>query len=142
MPLSWSVHENAPAHELETVDGGIDRFNRSVPALRDVRPLSVFARDEGGVVRGGAVGRTWGQCCELQQLWVEDMHRGQGVGSDLVKRFENEAARRGCTLVYLDTFTFQAPAFYEKLGYRVALQTRGYTDNIVKFTMHKTLIDA
>jgi GNAT superfamily N-acetyltransferase len=142
MPLSCTVDEPAAAHDLETVDGGIDRFNRSVPALRDVRALSVFAKDEARTVRGGAVGRTWGRCCELQQLWVDDAHRGQGVGSDLVARFEGEAARRGCTLVYLDTFTFQAPAFYGKLGYRVVLETRGYTGDIVKLTLHKTLAAA
>ena len=30
---------------------------------------------------------------------------------------EQEALRRGCHHAHLDTLDFQAPAFYEKLGY-------------------------
>ena len=53
--------------------------------------------------------------------------------------FEGAAAERGCTLVYLDTFTFQARPFYEKRGYMVVLQTEGFTQGIIKYTMHKRL---
>ena len=121
------------------MDDGIDGFNHREPELRQVRALHVFARDERGQVVAGAVGRTWGQCAELQQLWVQEADRHQGVGRHLMALFEADAAARGCRLVYLDTFSFQAPGFYEKLGYRCVLQTRGFTRGIVKFTMHKVL---
>jgi GNAT superfamily N-acetyltransferase len=55
-------------------------------------------------------------------------------------RFEAEARRRGCSLVYLDTFTFQAKPFYEKRGFTVALETAGFSNGIVKYTMHKRLL--
>ena len=57
----------------------------------------------------------------------------------MLTEFEKEAGARGCTLIYLDTFTFQAPGFYEKLGYSVALVTRGFAEDIQKFTLHKSL---
>ncbi len=34
-----------------------------------------------------------------------------------MKRAEEEARRRGCLYARLATSTFQAPGFYEKLGY-------------------------
>ena len=39
------------------------------------------SRARGGRVVGGAVGRWWGQCCELQQLWVEVSYRYRGIGT-------------------------------------------------------------
>jgi len=88
---------------------------------------------------GGAVGRTWGEAAELQQLWVAKDLRGRGVGARLLSLFEAAARQRGCRLVYLDTFTFQAPDFYLKQGYETACRFDGFPGGISKFVMRKTL---
>jgi len=82
-------------------------------------PLQFFVVDGGGVLLGGLTGRThslraW---LEIGTLWVEEDHRGRGIGKELVGRAEEEARRRGCLYARLSTNTFQAPGFYEKLGY-------------------------
>ena len=61
------------------------------------------------------------------------------MGSRLLRDFEARARTRGCWLVYLETFSFQAPAFYKAHGYAVAFEIRGYTQGMVKHTMTKTL---
>lgn len=137
--LLYSTQDDAARADVDIVDTGIGDFNDAQAALRDVRPLRVFARDREGRVIGGALGRSWGISCELQQLWVHPDRRGKGAGSELLRCFEARAAERGCTLVYLDTFSFQAPKFYAALGYRTVLETGGFTAGIVKHTMHKTL---
>ena len=137
--IQFECHERPAASDLSAVDAGIDQHNLAVDELHNVRRLAVFGRDRHGEVQGGAVGRTWGLCCELLQLWVAQDVRGQGVGSELMDGFEQDAIRRGCSLVYLETFTFQAPEFYQKRGYRIALETAGYANGIVKFTLHKPL---
>lgn len=86
---------------------------------------------------GGAVGRTWGRCCELLQLWVAAEHRAGGVGSRLMREFEGRARQRGCDVFYLTTLSYQAPEFYRKHGYDVLAQVSGYPQGIVKFLMHK-----
>lgn len=134
------VHAPAPVAATAVVDAGIGDFNAAAAAtLADVQPLHVIASDERAAVLGGAIGRTWGACCELQQLWVHGESRGQGLGSALMDAFELHARQRGCRLVYLDTFSFQAPAFYRARGYQDVLVTAGFTGGVVKFTMHKTL---
>ena len=86
---------------------------------------------------GGAVGRTWGRCCELQQLWVDAEHRKLGIASQLLRRFEARAASRGCDVFYLTTLSFQAPGFYRKHGYATLGEIRGYPQEIAKYLMIK-----
>lgn len=136
---SYGVTDAAAVADLHTVDAGLDAYNRAEPELAQVRALHVVARGAEGEVIGGAIGRTWGRNAELQQMWVHERERGRGVGAGLLQLFEHEAAARGCTLVYLTTFSFQAPAFYARLGYREVLAVTGYTGGITWHTMHKSL---
>jgi len=130
-----TVHDGLPHDEAEVVDAGLGSSNEAAAPLHEVRFLSCFARLPAGQVVGGAVGRTWGSCCELQQLWVEPAHRRQGIGARLVKAFERRAESRGCRTFYLETFSFQAPELYRSLGYEARLELRGFGSGIVKYTM-------
>jgi GNAT superfamily N-acetyltransferase len=95
----------------------------------DERPLAVVARDDAGTVVGGVSGWTWGATCELQHLWVEEAHRGAGLGRTLLDTAEAEAARRGCRQVVLFTHAAQAGpdgARYLRRGYELAGRVDDY----------------
>jgi ribosomal protein S18 acetylase RimI-like enzyme len=134
--VSISSHDSHPP-EAARVDAGLAEANDAAAPLHEVRPLSCFARDASGKVIGGAVGRWWGACCELQQLWVEPSSRHQGVGREIIRAFEAHARTHGCSSFYLETFNFQAPGLYESLGYRVAYTHAVYPHGIVKHIMVK-----
>ena len=92
-----------------------------------VRSLHVVAYDDddggaggGGTVVGGALGESQFKWMKVEYLAVRDDLRGRGVGRRLMEEVEAEARRRGCSYVFLDTMSYQAPEFYRKLGYRVA----------------------
>ena len=138
-PLLFTVHDDVPRDAADVVDAGLGAANEAAAPLHDVRPLCCFARLPSGGVIGGAVGRTWGSCCELQQLWVEASHRRQGTGKCLVEQFEARAQARGCRTFYLETFSFQAPGLYRSLGYEVRFELRGFSAGIVKYTMVREL---
>ena len=76
-------------------------------------------RDAGRVV-AGISGWTWGDCCELQSLWVEPGLRGRGLATRLLAAAEAEAAARGCSQTVHFTYAFQARALYEQNGYELA----------------------
>lgn len=134
-----TVHDEVPKAEGDLVDAGLGDFNARAAPLDQVRPLSAFARLPDGEVIGGAVGRTWGKCCELQQLFVHEAHRRQGLGAELVRAFEARARERGCTVFYLETFSFQAPSLYRSLGYETQAETHGFAPGISRHFMKKEL---
>ena len=135
----YEVHDGLPVEECAIVDKGLDEFNNQAAPLHEVQSLSCFVRNGLGQVVGGAIGRRWGELCELQQLWVEAGHRGSGLGMHLVQEFERHASLKGCKSFYLETLSFQAPEFYKKLGYRVAFARSGYPHGIGKYHMVKEL---
>jgi GNAT superfamily N-acetyltransferase len=133
--LTFSVHDDIPRDTGRLVDEGLGAANEEAAPLDEVERLACFARLATGEVVGGAIGRTWGECCELQQLWVDRAHRRRGIGSRVVQAFERAALERGCRRFYLETFSFQAPSLYERLGYEVKLAIDGFPDGIVKYVM-------
>lgn len=58
-------------------------------------------------------------CLYIDALWVKGDHRKEGLGTRLLKEIEHVAIEKGCHLIHLDTFDFQAKDFYIKNGYEV-----------------------
>lgn len=135
--VTITVPESPAPEDLQAIEDGLERHNRSAAPLGEVKPLAVLARDASGRLVGGASGRWWGACCELLQLWVDESHRSQGVGSRLVREFEAQARSRGCRIFYLTTLSYQAPDFYRRLGYVALAEIAGYPQGIAKYLMHK-----
>jgi GNAT superfamily N-acetyltransferase len=133
--LQLTVHDDPDAGDLRVVDSGLGDSNDAAAPLHEVRVLACFLRDAEGAVIGGAVGRRWGVCAELQQLWVRPDLRRQGLGARLVRAFEARAALHGCTTVYLETFSFQAPRLYASLGYHMRHTIDGFGHGITKHLM-------
>jgi GNAT superfamily N-acetyltransferase len=94
-------------------------FNRARTSIKDDQYLSVFIRNEAEQIIGGLFGYTWGGHCEVIYLWVDESLRGKGIGKSILIAAEEEAIRRGCHHMVLNTHSFQAPEFYQKLGFEV-----------------------
>ncbi|UOQ84390.1 GNAT family N-acetyltransferase [Gracilibacillus salinarum] len=75
--------------------------------------------DEVGDVIGGVTGTMFWNHLHLDFLWVENEFRGKGYGSELLKQIEEVATENECRLIFLDTFSFQAPEFYKRNGYKI-----------------------
>lgn len=99
----------------------LQAFNRPrVPAESDRAPIEIYVLDGASRVVAGIVGRTVWSWLEVGVIWVDGQLRGRGLGRALLKRAEDEARQRGCIAARLSTWDFQAPGFYEKLGYRLS----------------------
>jgi GNAT superfamily N-acetyltransferase len=95
----------------------IYEFNAKATGYVDGQLLAGCIRDDTGEVIAGFNGHTWGGCCELSHVWVREQFRGRGLGTLLLRCAEAQAVARGCVQVVLATHSFQAPGFYERMGY-------------------------
>lgn len=95
----------------------IYEFNAKTTGYFDGEFFSAVQRNESDAIRAGIYGYTWGGCCYVSFLWVDESERGHGMGTALLVAAEGHARSKGCEVVFLTTHTFQAPAFYERLGY-------------------------
>ncbi|MEU6576248.1 GNAT family N-acetyltransferase [Streptomyces sp. NPDC046805] len=103
-------------------------------------PLHVWASEHDGEMAGGLVGHTWTTWLHVTYLWVDERHRGAGLGSRLLATAEELArGERGCRAARLETWDFQAPEFYKKQGYEVVCVIPDYPPGITEYTLTKTL---
>lgn len=115
------------------------RALRGTPAEDEV-PLHVWALDESGTLAAGLAGRTWAGWLHVELLWVDEVHRGKGLGAQLLAGAEESArTERGCTRARVETWDFQAPGFYRKQGYEVVGEVPDYPPGITEFTLTKQL---
>ncbi len=107
-------------HAVEAAVGaGLDRFNAEIAGYADKRPLAVIVRDAAtGEVLGGATGRSSFSLLFLDLFYLPASLRGTGLGTRILGLFEEEGRRRSCRSAVLYTISFQAPAFYERRGWR------------------------
>jgi GNAT superfamily N-acetyltransferase len=96
----------------------LDKFNAAATAGTAPAEELTVRVEQGEELVAGISGWTWGQAAGIGMTWVREDHRGTGVGTNLLTAFESEAKRRGCTHVFVTSFTFQAPGFYQRHGYR------------------------
>jgi GNAT superfamily N-acetyltransferase len=113
-----TVADGVPALDQRLSDE-LDRYNAAAtPGTAAARELTVQIHDAEGELAAGLSGWTWGVAAGIGMTWVRDDVRGARLGTRLLEEFEAEAGRRGCTHVFVTSFTFQAPGFYERHGYR------------------------
>jgi ribosomal protein S18 acetylase RimI-like enzyme len=135
--------EDAPDEAVQNaVSEGLTRFNEARVGACPMTPIWVIARDADGVVVGGVQGVVSWKWLYLSMLWVDDPARGRGLGSTLLERAEKAAISKGCTNVFLYTFSFQAPDFYRRHGYEVFGELECFPEENHQFWMRKKLVAA
>ena len=120
MDLPIPPAESQPRPEdVRFLDDRLYEYNVEKTGFDDGQWLAIFVRDGEGAITAGLHGWTWGRMCKVLTLWVHKDLRHHGYGSRLLAAAEAEATARGCAWITLDTYSFQAPHFYQEHGYVV-----------------------
>ncbi|KNC52702.1 uncharacterized protein AMSG_08580 [Thecamonas trahens ATCC 50062] len=76
---------------------------------------------------------------KIDVLYVDDDLRGRGVGTLLVNAFERAVVDAGGSKISLVSLSYQAPAFYERLGYRRCHAQTGWPASASNVWLEKDL---
>ncbi len=119
--MQLDIVDTITADDQEALLTGLRAYNEQFVDTRTWGDLAVFARDDDGTLIGGVIGRRKGEWLDISYVWVSSAVRGIGVGSQIMLAAEEEAKRKGCLNALVDTVSFQARPFYEKLGYQLQM---------------------
>jgi ribosomal protein S18 acetylase RimI-like enzyme len=133
---------DAPRERDEAFVIGQTRAYNAAFAENDVRSLCVFVRDDDDAIIGGLTGRTYWRYLDIAFLWVDEKYRGRGIATRVMGAAEREAAGRGCEHAFLDTLSFQALGFYQKLGYIEFGRLSGFSGKHDRYWLRKSLTKA
>ena len=118
--------ENTESQKSQIIGDLIRSYNRSKREVAESEPLNLYVEDEHGQLLAGLVAETFGNWLEIEYLFVKEELRGQGIGSQLLQQAESEAKKRNCRFAFVNTYQFQAPAFYQKHGYQEVFTLKDY----------------
>jgi GNAT superfamily N-acetyltransferase len=90
-------------------------------------------------ILGGVIGEIYWEWFYLDLMWIQDNLRGLGYGAQLLTAVEKEAKEKGAKFVFLDTFSFQAPGFYQKYGYQLFGELANFPPGHQRFYLTKEL---
>jgi len=137
--VSLQIEEHPSDDDLRQLVDGVHRYNRALTGHERPRAVAAILRDEEGKIVGGAYGELWGASVHIAAMWVAEDHRGKGFGSALLTAVEEYAATHDHLLSYLETTSFQARPFYERLGYTVFGELPGIATGCTLFFLRKDL---
>lgn len=118
--------DNAESQKAQEIGDLIRSYNRSKREAAESEPLNLYVEDDSGELMAGLVAETFGNWLEIEYLFVKEDLRGQGIGSQLLQQAESEAKKRNCRFAFVNTYQFQAPAFYQKYGYKEVFTLKDY----------------
>lgn len=116
--MKFNVTDKIKKQDEETIFRGLLEYNLARIEDKNPKDLGVYMEDEKGEMIAGLIGNTHGNWMTVKYLWVSEKLRGQNIGSKILIKAEETAKERGCKYAFLDTFSFQAPEFYKKYGYK------------------------
>lgn len=124
--MKFRITDEIEEKDKETIFQGLLKYNLERIEDKNPKDLGIYLEDETGKKIGGLIGDTHGNWLSIKFLWVSEELRGQNIGSRILNQAEKIAKERGCKYVFLDTFSFQAPEFYKKHGYKEVFKLEEY----------------
>lgn len=139
-PLELVLTEAPAQEDVAAVLAALVKYNESQAGPPGRKPLAILVRDpETGETRGGLIGRIGYDWLFVEYLCAPEDGRGQGLGREMIRQAEAFAERHGCVGVWLDTFSFQARGFYEKLGFTVVGEIADHPRGHSRYFLQKRL---
>jgi GNAT superfamily N-acetyltransferase len=121
------------------VTESLGSYNIAATGQESWYPVGFFLKSGRNEWLGGLLGNIWGGWLHVSHLWLAAPARRHGHGTRLLQAAERYAVERGCWAAALETHSYEARPFYEKLGYEVFAVLEDYPPGHTKFYLRKQL---
>jgi GNAT superfamily N-acetyltransferase len=118
---------------------GLHEYNLQEAGELNFQRICFVLQNPEGDILGGVIGEIYWEWFYLDLMWIQKDLRGNGYGEQLLNAVEKEAQEKGAKQVFLDTFSFQAPGFYQKFGYQIFGELPDFPPGHQRFYMTKEL---
>lgn len=137
MNIQFEINPNEK--DSKEIYNGLVAYNKPHFGYKKLINFACFLRDEDNHICGGATGEIADDLAFIWLLWVDEKCRG-GAGRKIMNMIEQEVRARHVKEIHLDTYSFQAPEFYKKLGFiEVSRMVVNRAKNIEKIFFNKEL---
>lgn len=123
------VYDGFSRHAIATI--GVDE---------KIEPIA-FVAMEGGVFAGTVVVALFWGALHVKYVYVEEKYRGHGLGTRLMKQAFQYGMEHKCPFAFVETMSFQASGFYQKLGFMIELTRTGFSHGTSFYYLKKNLLD-
>lgn len=127
---------------MQLLDDKLYEFNNKTIHRGDGSLFSRVVLSDNKDVIAGIAGWFWAGVGEITHLWVDGSVRNDGIGKMLLEAADEEAHSRGCHTIMVRSYSFQAPKFYEKHGYRVQHVLEGFPTGYSHYMLTKRILTA
>lgn len=141
MNLRIELSNNPTDEQRQAILLPLIAYNDAKTGGSKSEPFALMVRDDHDTILGGLYGRVIFQWMFIELLSVPEQGRGRGIGSELMAMAEALAREKNCLGMWLDTFDFQAPEFYKRLGYSELGQIADYPPGHKRHFFQKRLIN-
>ena len=142
MDLTFTLQPEPTPEERNRIIDPLIAYNEAKAGSRNKKEFAFSVRSESGEFIAGLLGFTHFNHFFVSALYVDQQFRKEGIGRELMKRAEALALEQGCDVIYLDSFDYQAPGFYEKLGFEIFGKLEDYPPGHQRFYLRKRIQDS
>jgi ribosomal protein S18 acetylase RimI-like enzyme len=125
--LKQQIYEGFREHAIATI--GFDET---------FAPVSFVASDEGQFAGAVVVELFWGTL-HVKYVFVKEEYRKQGIATKLMQKAFEYGKEHKCAFAFVETMSFQALGFYQKLGFVLEYTRSGYSHGTAFHYLRKDL---
>lgn len=137
--ISISILDEPTDTDRRAILAPLDAFNKTKAGDENYEPIALVLRDAAGKTVGGLWAQLYFDWVFIELLFIPENLRGENLGAKLLRQLEEIAKAKGCVGIWLDTFSFQAPGFYERQGYERFGTLEDYPKGMARFFFRKVL---
>lgn len=132
-----TIRETMDTECLHEIEAGLNAHNQKITGSTRI-PVH-FVLTSPGKTMGGMKAGYVGPCFFISWLYVAPDARNLGWGKKLMTVAEIKAKKLGCNKIFVDTMSFQAPEFYESLGFKVCARIANFYEGHDRIFFQKSL---